>query len=159
MNRKDILYLILLLILACLIPANTVTGAEPKGITSSDLVGIWQMCFDPAGVIEADNGYLIIEPDGKYLRMLNDYNWEKLQSVESGSYTIKGDMIVFFPKKQQALKNPEAPYFTEEKRDWKQYELYYVKNVKVILSHQGRSENRTILRWKDSTNYSYAKIY
>jgi hypothetical protein len=158
MNRKDVLYLIPLLILAFLISVNTVTGAEPKGITSSDLVGIWQMCFDPAEVDEADNGYLIIEPDSKYLRMTNDYQWDKLQSVESGSYTIKGDMIVFFPKKHQALEEPEAPYFKEEKRDWKQYELYYVKNAKVILSN-GQLENRTILQWKDRINYSYAKIY
>jgi hypothetical protein len=159
MNRKAVCFATTLLIFSFLHPFNVVTGAEPKGITPSHLVGIWQMCFDPTGGVEADNGYLIIEPDGTYLRMINDYTWEKLQSVESGSYTIKGDMIVFFPKKHKTLEKPEAQYFKEEKRDWKQYELYYIKNVKVILSNRKQPENRTILRWKDSINYSYAKIY
>lgn len=159
MTYKGVFLSITLLTFSFLCPSNTVIGAETKSIAPSDLVGIWQMCFDPTGGVEADNGYLIIEPDGKYLRMINDYTWDRLQSVESGSYTIKGDMIVFYPKKHQALGKPEAQYFKEEKRDWKQYELYYVRNMKVVLSNKRQSENRTILRWKESVNYSYAKIY
>ena len=157
-RKYEIVTAVFLLFLSQFSP-NIVLGSSSDKINESELVGIWQMCYDPSGRFESDNGYLIIEPDGSYLRMTNDYTWQKLQSVESGNYVIKGSMIVFFPKQQKTLEKPDAQYFKAEKLNWKQYELHYIKNVRVVLSNKRQPEKRTILRWKESINYSYAKIY
>ena len=159
MVRKIKLVTAILLSFIFQLSVNIVAGTDFNNISQPDLVGIWQMCYDPNESVENDNGYLIIEPNGTYLRMTNDYTWEKLQSVESGNYKIKGNMIVFFPTQQKTLETPKAQYFKEEKLRWKQYELQYMRNIRVVLSNRRQPENRTILRWIKSINYSYAKIY
>ena len=159
MVRKIKLVTAILLSFIFQLSVNIVAGTDFNNISQPDLVGIWQMCYDPNESVENDNGYLIIEPNGTYLRMTNDYTWEKLQSVESGNYKIKGNMIVFFPTQRKTLETPKAQYFKEEKLRWKQYELQYMRNIRVVLSNRRQPENRTILRWIKSINYSYAKIY
>lgn len=145
--------------LSQLLACNVIRTPSNKTI-QPDFVGIWQMCYDPnGGADEADNGYLIIEPNGTYLRMTNDYLREKLQSVESGNVLIKGNILVFYPKQHKTLDQPDSKAFKEVQHEWKQYELQYVKDVMVVLKNRKKSESRSILRWKDGINYGYARIY
>lgn len=136
---------------------------KSENLFPSAIVGIWKECYHPElkEAYEIDGGYLILNPDGSYIRMNNNYVWEGigLQSVQSGTYKIDGRSVIFHKEKSFRLKDSDAETFTEEGGGSK-YKLIFESNVKIVFFDAiEKPVIRTVLHGKGSLNYGYAKIY
>ena len=76
-------------------PSNAVAVVAPERI-----VGVWQMCYSPglAGVSEVDNGYLVFEPAGRYVKVMAGIG--EPDTTETGTYERTATGVVLRPEKR-----------------------------------------------------------
>lgn len=138
------------------------SSRQAASISQADIVGIWKLCYEPGlkKVSEVDGGYLILLPDGTFHRLTNDYSFQGLESVETGTYEIRGGQAVFRPKDWRSRDDSTSKnYRRESAPSYKEFALTYQPGVEVVLFDDlKRRIKRPVLRWQE-LDYSYARVY
>jgi len=156
-------YILLAAVTICLSAiACAETLKEKEALAQADIVGVWKLCYSPSldKVTEVDGGYLILLPDGTFRRLNNDFLFPRLQSVETGTYEIKGRQIVFRPKDWQSLPKPTSKSFhPDTPPSYKEFVLTYEPTVEIVFFDNLKQRiKRPVLRWQE-IDYGYGKIY
>jgi hypothetical protein len=156
-------YILLAAVAICITAmACAETLKEKEAMAQADIVGVWKLCYSPSldKVTEVDGGYLILLPDGTFRRLNNDLLFPRLQSVETGTYEIKGRQIVFRPKDSQSLPKPNSKSFhPDTPPSYKEFVLTYEPTVEIVFFDNLKQRiKRPVLRWQE-IDYSYGKIY
>ena len=161
--RNGFQYILIVAVTICVTAiACAETLKEKEALAQADIVGVWKLCYSPSlnKVTEVDGGYLILLPDRTFRRLNNDYLFPRLQSVETGTYEIKGRQIVFRPKDWQSLLKPTSKSFHPgTPPSYKEFVLTYEPTVEIVFFDNLKQRiKRPALRWQE-IDYSYGKIY
>jgi hypothetical protein len=132
------------------------TSATP---TPSELVGIWKVCYEPdmKTVGEIDTGYLVLSPDGTFVRWSVDYLAEATLIV-SGTWTIGGLLVRFEPNRHFMRVKGQSDYVgrSDVPKEWTL--MYNHSTLVALFDNPHEPAKRSVLLWHDA-NYGFAKIY
>jgi hypothetical protein len=116
-----------------------------------DLVGVWQMCFEPGleDVYEPSEGYLVLMPDYTYFELREDCCLEEGEAPthEAGTFRVEGSAVVLDSKRADG-----EPY---ERR----FELVHEVPVVLFDELHGPALPRPVLRVGRNLNHGFAKVY
>ncbi|HVG23187.1 MAG TPA: hypothetical protein VND45_03455 [Thermoanaerobaculia bacterium] len=142
-----------MIIVAFLLWLTTVAPAAEKH-TPAAIVGVWQMCYEPGlpGVSEIDHAYLVLQPDGRYVRVQSGIG--EPATTETGTYKITRDGVTLHPLKRlhpSGKRGGGHVYSDSTAR------LRGVRRV-VLSSEKDRVRQLPVLSSHTSLNYAWAKV-
>jgi hypothetical protein len=117
------------------------------------IVGVWQICYAPGlpGVSEVDQGYLVFEPTGRYIKVMAGIGAP--DTTEVGTYERTADGVRLSPEKRYQPSGAGGGGHV-----FRPSSLRLLGKRRVVLWPAQDVRELQILSEHDSLNYSWAKV-